>query len=143
MKVITHDACPAPGFDYVSFNDLLADADFVTIHAPLTRETRNMFGAEQLSQMKPTAFLVNVARGELLDEAALFEALKAKRIAGAAADVFAKEPPGSNPLFELDNFIAMPHCGGQTPEALRRMGEITAENVLRVLRGEKPLHQVV
>jgi D-3-phosphoglycerate dehydrogenase len=73
----------------------------------------------------------------------LFEALKAKQIAGAATDVFVKEPPGRNPLLELDNFIAMPHCGGQTPEALRRMGEITAENALRVLRGEKPLYQVV
>jgi ribulose-phosphate 3-epimerase len=143
MKVIAHDAFPAPGFEYASLEQLLKAADFVSIHAPLTRETRNMFGAEQFRQMKPTAFLVNVARGELVDEAALFEALKAKRIAGAATDVFVKEPPGKNPLLELEDFIAMPHCGGQTPEALRRMGQITAENALRVLRGEKPLYQVV
>ena len=142
MKVIAYDAFPAPGFQYVSLNELLKAADFVSVHAPLTKETRNMFGAEQFQQMKPTAFLVNVARGELVDEAALFDALKAKRIAGAATDVFVKEPPGKNPLLELDNFIATPHCGGQTPEALRRMGEITAENALRVLRGEKPLYVV-
>jgi D-3-phosphoglycerate dehydrogenase / 2-oxoglutarate reductase len=141
MKVVAHDAFPAPGFDYVNFKELLATADFVTIHAPLTKETRNMFGAEQFQQMKPTAFLVNVARGELVDETALFAALKSKRIAGAATDVFVKEPPGKNPLLDLNNFIAMPHCGGQTPEALRRMGEITAENALRVLRGEKPLYE--
>ena len=141
MKVIAHDAFPAPGFEYVDFKELLSAADFVTVHAPLTKETRNLFGAEQFRQMKPTAFMVNVARGELVDENALFEALKAKRIAGAASDVFAKEPPGNNPLLQLDNFIAMPHCGGQTPEALRRMGKITAENALRVLRGQKPLYQ--
>lgn len=101
-----------------------------------------MFGAGQFRQMKPTAFLINVARGELVDELALFEALKGKQIAGAASDVFVKEPPGNNPLLQLENFIAMPHCGGQTPEALRRMGEITAENAVRVLRGDKPLYQV-
>ena len=142
MKVIAHDAFPASGYEYVSLNELLGAADFVSIHAPLTKETRNVFGPDQFRQMKPAAFLVNVARGELVDEGALFEALKARRIAGAATDVFVKEPPGKNPLLELDNFIAMPHCGGQTPEALRRMGEITAENALRVLRGEKPLYQV-
>ena len=142
MKVIAHDAFPAPGIEYVDLKELLTGADFVTIHVPLTMETRNMFGAEQFRQLKSTAFLVNVARGELVDETALFEALKAKHIAGAATDVFVKEPPGKNPLLELDNFIATPHCGGQTPEALRRMGEITAENALRVLRGEKPLYQV-
>jgi D-3-phosphoglycerate dehydrogenase len=72
----------------------------------------------------------------------LYEALQQGRLAGAASDVFIQEPPGDNPLLTLDNFIAMPHSAGQTPEGLRRMGEITAENALRVLRGEAPLYRV-
>ncbi len=129
------------GVRHASFDELLAQSDFITIHAPLTPETRNLFGAAQFNRMKPAAFLINLARGELVDEAALCDALKSKRIAGAASDVFVKEPPGASPLLALDNFIAMPHCGGQTTEALRRMGEITGENILRVLRGEKPHYQ--
>lgn len=143
MTVVAHDAVQAPGFQYVDFKVLLAGADFICVHVPLTEGTCNMFGAPQFQQMKPTAFLVNVSRGELVDETALFEALNTKRIAGAASDVFAKEPPGDNPLLTLDNFIAMPHCGGQTPEALRRMGEVAAANVLRVLRGERPLYEAL
>lgn len=127
---------------YVSFDELLARSDFVTVHAPLTAGTKNLFGPAQFARMKPLARLINLARGELVDEAALCDALKSKRIAGAASDVFVQEPPGANPLLSLDSFIAMPHCGGQTTEALRRMGEITGENILRVLHGEKPLYQV-
>jgi D-3-phosphoglycerate dehydrogenase len=92
--------------------------------------------------MQQTAYLINTARGELVDEAALYDALKSGVIAGAASDVFTQEPPGDSPLLRLENFIAMPHSGGQTPEGLRRMGEITAENALRVLRGLEPLYRV-
>ena len=77
-----------------------------------------------------------------MDETALYEALQQGRLAAPASDVFIQEPPGDNPLLTLNNFIAMPHSAGQTPEGLRRMGEITAENALRVLRGEAPLYRV-
>ena len=130
------------GIEYVLLDDLLARSDFISLHAPVTSETKGLFDASRLSKMKPTALLVNTARGELVDESALYEALRAGHLGGAATDVFAQEPPGHNPLLGLPNFIAMPHSAGQTPEGLRRMGEITAENALRVLRGEKPLYQV-
>ncbi|MEO6063424.1 MAG: NAD(P)-dependent oxidoreductase, partial [Thermoflexales bacterium] len=87
--------------------------------------------------------LVNTARGELVDEAALAAALIGKRLAGAASDVFVDEPPGKDhPLLELDNFIAMPHSAGQTREGLSAMGRVTADNALRMLRGEPPLFRV-
>src|SRR5581483_7485003 len=148
MRIVAHDAYPDTAFaaswgvTYLTLDALLAQADFVSLHAPVTPETRQLIGAAQLARMKPTAYLINTARGELVDEAALYAALKEGGIAGAAADVFATEPPGDSPLLTLENFLAMPHCGGQTPEGLRRMGEITAENALRVLRGEEPLYRV-
>lgn len=149
MRVVAYDTFQDTAFanswriDYLPLEQLLRESDFVSVHAPLTPQTRQMINAAALAQMKRTAFLINTARGELVDETALYEALKSGVIAGAATDVFVKEPPGVNPLLSLDNFIAMPHCGGQTPEALRRMGENTAENILRVLRGEPPLYQVM
>lgn len=148
MRVVAHDLYPDVAFagswrvEFLSLEDLLAQADFVSLHTPLTPETRWMIGAAQLARMKPTAYLINTARGELVDEMALYTALKAGAIAGAAADVFTNEPPGKHPLLTLDNFIAMPHSAGQTPEGLRRMGEITAKNVLRALRGEEPVDRV-
>jgi D-3-phosphoglycerate dehydrogenase len=146
LNVIAFDEYPdivfsqAWGVRFVDFDALLKTSDFVTVHAPLTPRTRKMFGPAQFGLMKKSAFLISMARGELIDEEALFASLKSGQIAGAAVDVFVQEPPGNNPLLSLPNFIAMPHCGGQTPEALRRMGEITGENILRCLRGEKPLH---
>jgi D-3-phosphoglycerate dehydrogenase len=148
LRVVANDTYPdadfaaAWGVEYLSLDDLLAQSDFVSLHAPVLLETRGLINAARLARMKPTAYLINTARGELVEEAALYDALKEGRIAGAASDVFVREPPGENPLLTLDNFIAMPHSGGQTPEAQRRMGRITAENVLRVLRGEEPLHRV-
>jgi D-3-phosphoglycerate dehydrogenase len=146
MRLVAHDvreeqALAEPhGITYLTLDELLATSDFVTLHAPLVPETRGLIGAARLRRMKPTAILVNTARGELVDEDALYEALKTNVIAGAATDVFVREPPGpSHPLLTLDNFIATPHSAAQTPEGLRRMGETCAHNVLRVLRGEKPL----
>jgi D-3-phosphoglycerate dehydrogenase len=130
------------GVSYLPLDELLAQSDFISLHAPVTAETRHLMGAEQLARMKPTAYLINTARGELVDELALYEALKQGHLAGAASDVFIQEPPGEHPLLTLANFIATPHSAGQTPEGLRRMGEITAENALRVLRGEAPLYRV-
>jgi D-3-phosphoglycerate dehydrogenase len=149
MTVVAQDAFPDKGFaaswgvEYLTLDALLARSDAVSLHAPVTPETRRMIGRAQLSRMKRTAYLVNTARGELVDEEALYDALKSGVIAGAASDVFAKEPPAKDhPLLSLDNFVATPHVAGQTPEGLRRMGEICAENVLRVLRGEEPLYRV-
>ena len=131
----------AYGVEYMPLEQLLSASDFVTLHAPVTHATRHLIDSERLKQMKPGAFLLNTARGELVDEAALAAALRDGHLAGAASDVFEKEPPGASPLLALDNFIAMPHCGGQTPEGLRRMGEITVENLLRVMRGDEPLYR--
>ena len=149
MHLLAHDAfedksfAASWGVRYVPLDALLAGSDFVSLHAPVTEQTRGMIGAEQLRRMKKTAYLINTARGELVDEAALYAALKDRTIAGAATDVFAKEPPGAqHPLLTLENFVATPHSAGQTPEGLRRMGEVCAENVMRVLRGEEPLYCV-
>ena len=146
MDLVAHDAfedrafAASWGVRYLPLDELLAASDFVSLHAPVTDATRKMMNADRLRRMKRTAFLVNAARGELVDEDALYQALKERVIAGAATDVFTREPPGKDhPLLALDNFVATPHTAAQTHEALRRMGEQCAENVLRVLRGEKPL----
>lgn len=127
------------GVKYAGLDELLGDADVVSLHAPVTEKTRGMIGREALARMKKGGYLVNTARGELVDETALYEALKGGHLAGAGSDVFSTEPPGAgHPLLTLDNFVATPHIAGQTVEGLRKMGEITGENVLRVLAGKKP-----
>lgn len=106
------------GIELVTLPDLLEEADFVSVHTPLTDETRGMIGARELSLMKPRAYLVNAARGGVVDEVALYEALKEGRLAGAALDVFEKEPiAGDNPLLELENVVVVPHLGAATREA--------------------------
>lgn len=128
---------------YVELDVLLKTADFVSLHAPGGAETRRLIDSNRLALMKPTAYLINTARGELVDEGALFEALKHDQLAGAALDVFEVEPPGANPLFGLDNFIAAPHSAGQTNEGLNAMGQITCDNAMKMLKGEEPLFRVV
>ena len=128
---------------YVELDILLKTADFVSLHAPGGADTRRLIDSNRLALMKPTAYLINTARGELVDEGALFEALKHDRLAGAALDVFEVEPPGANPLFGLDNFIAAPHSAGQTNEGLNAMGQITCDNAMKMLKGEEPLFRVV
>jgi D-3-phosphoglycerate dehydrogenase len=115
----------------------LARADFVTIHCPKTPETVGLFNAARLASMKPTAYLVNTARGGIIDEDALYQALTAGKLAGAGLDVFAEEPtPASNPLLKLANVISAPHMAGVTRESLDRMGVVTARNLLSVLDGQ-------
>ena len=149
MEVIAcdtyHDADFAAQWQvqYVELDVLLKTADFVSLHAPGGAETRRLIDSNRLALMKPTAYLINTARGELVDEGALFEALKHDRLAGAALDVFEVEPPSANPLFGLDNFIAAPHSAGQTNEGLRAMGEITCDNAMKMLKGQEPLFRVV
>jgi len=117
---------------------LLMQTDFLSIHAALTPETKGMIGESELALMKRTAYLVNCARGEIVQEAALAEALREGTIAGAALDVFEKEPPTGSPVLTAPNLVLTPHLGASTHEAQARAGGIIAEQVLKVLRGEKP-----
>jgi D-3-phosphoglycerate dehydrogenase len=119
-------------------------ADFVTIHCPKTPETLGMFGAERLARMKPSAYLVNTARGGIIDEAALHVALTTGVIRGAGLDVFEREPPqDENPLLSLPNVIAAPHMAGVTQEGMDRMAVAVAENLLSVLDGRPKLENVI
>ncbi|MCD6461315.1 MAG: hydroxyacid dehydrogenase [Thermoplasmata archaeon] len=148
MNIIYHSRTRKPEFEretgarYVDFHTLLQEADIISNHLPLTDETRGMFNAERLGMMKPTAFLINCARGGIVDEQALYDALREGKIKGAALDVYENEPPGDSPLFSLDNVVLTPHIGASTKEAQMRAGTIVAEQVIKVLRGEKPDHLV-
>jgi len=122
------------GIRRTDMDGLLAGADFVSLHLPLTPETRGIIGRSALERMKPGSFLVNTARGELIDEAALQRALESGGLAGAACDVFTKEPPGDHPLLRLDNFILTPHVGAHTREAVLRMARTATRNLLAMLQ---------
>ncbi len=124
------------GVQLLSLDDLLAQSDFITIHMPKTPETTGMIGTEQLALMKPSAFIVNVARGGLIDEEALHDALVAKTIAGAGLDVFVSEPPTDSPLLALENVIVTPHLGASTDEAQEKAGVSVAKSVRLALGGE-------
>ena len=141
MKFVAFDpyvkAAPAggPEIKMVSLDELLAKSDFVTIHIPKTPETQGLIDAAALAKMKPTAFVINAARGGVLDESALFEALKAGTIAGAGLDVYATEPCTDSPLFGLDNVVATPHLGASTEEAQEKAGIAVAESVVAAFAG--------
>ncbi len=118
---------------------LLRRADVVTLHLPLNARTRGLIGRAELAQMKPEAVIVNTSRGEVIDEAALVEALTEGRIAGAGLDVFEQEPPAlDNPLFKLPNVVLSPHVGGGSRVALKKTALATAEVILAVLDGRTP-----
>ena len=126
------------GFEYASLDEVMGRADIVCLFASLTKETRHMIGMRELNLMKESSYLINIARGELVDEAALLEVLRARRIAGAGLDVFEVEPLFESPLFALDNVVVTPHQagltrGGKVGAALR-----AARNALSVLQGEMP-----
>jgi D-3-phosphoglycerate dehydrogenase len=135
------------GSGYEPVGDLdeaVARADFITVHCPKTPETVGLFNAARLAKMKRTAFLVNTARGGIVDEKALFDALSRNRIAGAALDVFDQEPtPQDNPLLTLPNFIAAPHVAGVTREAVDRMAIVAVQNILSVFDGKPNRENVV
>ncbi len=124
------------GVTQLSLDELLAQSDFITIHMPKTPETTGMISTDQFALMKPTAFIVNVARGGLIDEDALYAALKTNRIAGAGLDVYVSEPPLKSPLLELENIILTPHLGASTDEAQEKAGVSVAKSVRLALGGE-------
>lgn len=145
MRLVATSRTPKPeiegdlGIERVGLPDLWQRSDFVVLACPLTPETRRLIDAAALAQMKPTAYLINIARGEVIDEQALFEALTSGQIAGAGLDVFASEPaPADHPLMTLPNVYATPHVAGLAAGALNRAWQCIADNVDRVERGERP-----
>ena len=146
MRVLGYDPFLAPDLsvpaDRVADLDvLLRESDVVTLHVPLTPQTRSLLGARKLALLKPTALVINTSRGEVIDEGALAQALHAGRIGGAAVDVYATEPPPSDhPLLSAPNTVLTPHTAAHTEEALQRMAVSIADDVLAVLRGARPAH---
>jgi len=123
----------------VSLDELLRRSDFVSINCPLDDTSRGMIGARQFGLMQKHAFFITTARGFIHDEAALYDALREKRIAGAGLDVWAREPPPpEHPLLQFDNVLASPHTAGVTREARENMGRIAAEQLLDALDGKRP-----
>jgi len=141
MKFVAYDPyvkiAPSggPEITMVSLDELLAESDFVTIHIPKTPETQGLIDAAALAKMKSTAFVINAARGGVLDESALFDALTSGVIAGAGLDVYATEPCTDSPLFALDNVVATPHLGASTEEAQEKAGVAVAESVVAAFAG--------
>jgi D-3-phosphoglycerate dehydrogenase len=149
IEILYHDPVPPPQeflasvpATYRSLQDLVAESDFVSLHCPLTDDTRNLIDRSLLGRFKPSAYLVNTARGGLVNEQALYAALAGGALAGAACDVFTDEPPTDSPLVELDNFIATPHIGSTTVHTALRMGLMASQNALAALRGERPANVV-
>ncbi len=146
-KLLYYDAFPASaeteavlGIERVTLDDLLRRSDIITIHVPLNKDTHGLIGAAELALMQPTAILVNTCRGPVVQEAALVEALQARRIRGAALDVLEKEPPAPhNPILTLDNVLLTPHTAGVTRDTWSRRGQFIFENLQRVWNGEQAL----
>lgn len=145
MHVLAYDPFYAAdwlGAETSSLDRVIGESHVISLHVPLTDDTRNLINAESLRTIRDGAFIINTARGGLVDEAALCDALVAGRLGGAAMDVFAHEPPEGSPLLTLPNFIATPHAGGATHEGIARMALMAAENCVAVLKGE-PCENVV
>jgi len=145
MKILFYDVIPRPemkkelGAKSVDLDTLLKESDFVSVHVPLLKETYHLINAEKLKLMKKTAYLINNSRGPVVDEKALYEALKEGRIAGAGLDVFEEEPtPVDNPLLKLDNVVVAPHISSASYETRSKMAEMVAENLVAFFEGRKP-----
>jgi len=124
--------------EYADLNRLLAESDFVSLHVPLTSETKYLIGAKELALMKPTAFIINTSRGPVVDEKALVRVLRERKIGGAGLDVYENEPELAQGLTELDNVTLLPHVGSGTLETRTRMAALAVENLLAGLRGDVP-----
>ncbi len=145
MKVIGYDPylskekLAAEGIEKVeTVEEVMERADFISMHVPHTPETHHLINGEMLAKMKPSAYIINCARGGIVDENALYNVLKENKIAGAALDVYENEPAKDNPLFELENIVFTPHIGASTKEGQIRAGTICAEQILKVLDGKEP-----
>lgn len=145
METLYSDEQPAPASveaelnaHHVPMDELLQRADFVSLHVPASPATHHLIGQRQLAMMKPTAFLINTSRGPVVEEAALVAALLARRIAGAALDVFEHEPAVSPALIALDNVVLTPHIGSGSLETRTKMGLLAAANVAAVIAGQRP-----
>lgn len=144
MRVIGFDEYPDPQWaekeeiSLVDMDTLLRESDFISLHLPSLPSTRGFIGAGELGRMKPTAYLINTARGEVVDEAALCDALRDGKLAGAGLDVFAQEPPDpASPLLGLPNVVLAPHVAAHTVEAINNMGLMSAQNAVEVLTGQR------
>jgi D-3-phosphoglycerate dehydrogenase len=148
MKVLYYDALRYEETEKelkamkVSLEEVLSESDYISINLPMLPETKGLLGERKFGLMKPSAFIINLARGPIWDEKALHKVLKEKKIAGAGSDVYEVEPAAKgHPLFDLENFVGTPHMAAHTEEALRRMS-LVAEDVIRVLEGKAPVHPV-
>ena len=148
MKILYYDAVRYEETEQelkamkVSLEEVLSESDYVSINLPMLPETKGLLGEREFGLMKPSAFIINLARGPIWDEKALCQVLKEKKIAGAGSDVYEVEPAAKgHPLFDLENFVGTPHMAAHTEEALRRMS-LVAEDVIRVLEGKAPLNPV-
>lgn len=139
---VSNDVLARAGVDRVDFDELLKISDYISIHTPLIPATHHLFGADVFPRMKPTAYLINTARGPIVDETALAHALDQKQLAGAALDVMEQEPPAGSPLFGRENVILTPHTSFYSEESLIDLQTKAAEEVLRVLTG-KPVRNPV
>ncbi len=149
MRVLYYNRSRKPeleaelGLEYVPLETLLKESDFVSLHTPLTPETRHLIGAKEFELMKPTAVLINTARGPIVDSKALYQALKSGQIGYAALDVTDPEPiPADDPLLSLPNCLVVPHIGSASHATRNRMAVMAAENLLAALEGERPEHVV-
>ena len=149
MKLLAYEPFPDHAFikqygiDLVPFDRLLAESDYLSLHMPATAESKHLINRMTLAKMKPTAFFVNTARGALVNEADLVDALKNKRIAGAAIDVFEDEPPGDHALFHMDNVVVTPHAAGVDLQSRDDMAYSAAQAIISLSRGDWPAEKVV
>ena len=145
MRILYHDPRRLPeveerdlGLTWVPFERLFAEADFISVHAPLAEQTRHLVGARQFALMKPTAYFINTSRGPIVDEKALVRALADKRIAGAALDVYENEPYVEPELLNMPNVVLVPHIGSAVSELREQMAQVVVDNILAVLAGRQP-----
>lgn len=149
MKLIAYEPFPdhafakAHGITLVSFDELLAKSDFLSLHLPVTKESTHLINRQTLAKMKPSAYLINTARGMIVNEKDLVEALQAKKIAGAGLDVFEEEPPADSPLFHMSNVVVTPHAAGVDLQSRDDMALSAAEAIASLSRGEWPAEKVV
>ena len=139
---VSQERAQVLGVEIVELGDLLKGSDYIAIHTILTPQTKGLIGEKELRMVKPSARIINVARGGIVDEEALYKAVEEGRIAGAAVDVFSKEPPGDNILLKSDRIIVTPHLGASTSEAQERVALDVAEQIIAIFRGEAPLYSV-